>query len=199
MEVRFAEAFRGRPCGGGLQGPDLCVLSAPIPAQLPLRGFAGHWISRLSAYGWRSPRQSASCKTGPSTPRAPRVWEQVTPQTGLRFCRNPAPLSGGSQRQGVVYRFLLSWGGGGREEAGSPFGLSLRAAQLGHLMERVKLGAKAGWRTGRGGGSIHCHSGALADAPGKAWGRALRGAGWPEGSRAVGHWACGEHLPQSFC
>ncbi|XP_043437432.1 spindlin interactor and repressor of chromatin-binding protein isoform X1 [Prionailurus bengalensis] len=86
--------------------------SRKAPLQLPLRGFAGHWISRLSAYGWRSPRQSASCKTGPSTPRAPRVWEQVTPQTGLRFCRNPAPLSGGSQRQGVVYRFLLSWGGG---------------------------------------------------------------------------------------
>ncbi|KAB0404143.1 hypothetical protein E2I00_008896 [Balaenoptera physalus] len=44
-----------------------------------------------------------------------------------------APLSGGSQRQGVACRFLLFGGVG--EEALSPFGLSLRAAQLGHLME----------------------------------------------------------------
>lgn len=97
-----------------LEGPD--SLSAPILAQLPLRGFAGRWISRLSACGWRSPRQSASCKTGPSIPRAPRVWEQVTAQNGPRFCRNPAPLSGGSQRQGVACRFFSGRG----EEACHP-------------------------------------------------------------------------------
>lgn len=94
-----------------LEGPD--SLSAPILAQLPLRGFVGRWISRLSACGWRSPRQSASCKTGPSIPRAPRVWEQVTAQNGPRFCRNPAPLSGGSRRQGVACRFLLFRAGRG--------------------------------------------------------------------------------------
>ncbi|XP_007174412.2 spindlin interactor and repressor of chromatin-binding protein isoform X3 [Balaenoptera acutorostrata] len=124
---------------------------------LPLRGFAGRWISRLSACGWRSPRQSASCKTGPSIPRAPRVWEQVTAQTGPRFCRNPAPLSGVSQRQGVACRFLLFGGVG--EEALSPFGLSLRAAQLGHLMESK---TRCQGRTEEGKvGSIHYDSGTL--------------------------------------
>ena len=96
----------------------LTLLSALTPAQLPLRGFAGRWISRSSACGWRSPQQSASCKTGPSTPRAPREWEQVTPQTGPQCCRNPAALWGRSQRRGVAGRFLLFWGGreGGRRQ-----------------------------------------------------------------------------------
>lgn len=111
MGVWFTETLGGHLKVRCLEGPD--SLSAPILAQLPLRGFAGRWISRLSACGWRSPRQSASCKTGPSIPRAPRVWEQVTAQNGPRFCRNPAPLSGGSQRQGVACRFLLFRAGRG--------------------------------------------------------------------------------------
>lgn len=96
----------------------LTLPSAPLPAQLPLRGSEGHWISRLSACGWRSPRRSASFKTGPSTPKARRVWEQVTLQTGPRSCRNPALRRGDSQRRAAVCRFPLSQGGDGRGGGG---------------------------------------------------------------------------------
>ncbi|XP_055154125.1 spindlin interactor and repressor of chromatin-binding protein isoform X1 [Symphalangus syndactylus] len=75
------------------------------------------FLEWLSACGWRSPQQSASCKTGPGIPRAPSVWEQVTPQTGRQFCQNPALLWRGSRRKGMGCKFLLSWGG--REGGGS--------------------------------------------------------------------------------
>ncbi|XP_034788729.1 spindlin interactor and repressor of chromatin-binding protein isoform X2 [Pan paniscus] len=75
------------------------------------------YLEWLSVCGWRSPQRSASCKTGPGTPRAPSVWEQMTPQTGPQFCQNPAPLWQGSRKKGMECKFLLSWGG--REGGGS--------------------------------------------------------------------------------
>lgn len=77
------------------------------PPQPPLRGSVGHWISRLSVFGWRNHQPSASYRTGPSTPRAPRGWEQVTSQNGPQFCQNPVPLLRDNQRQGVEYRFSV--------------------------------------------------------------------------------------------
>lgn len=72
-----------------------------------LRGSVGHWISRLSVFGWRNHQPSASYRTGPSTPRAPRGWEQVTTQAGPQFCQNPVPLLRDNQRQEVEYRFSV--------------------------------------------------------------------------------------------
>lgn len=142
----------------------LTLLSAPIPAQLPLRGFAGHWISRLSECGWRSPRRSASCKTGPSTPGAPRAWEQVMPQTGPQFCQSPALLWGDSQRQEVGCKLLLSWGGRekGQEGGGSVPLWLISQSCLAQPPRVLKPGARAGWRGGAA--PIHCCFGALEDA-----------------------------------
>uniref|UniRef100_A0A8C0RMB0 Uncharacterized protein n=1 Tax=Canis lupus familiaris TaxID=9615 RepID=A0A8C0RMB0_CANLF len=121
------------------------------------------------------------------------------PPTGLWFCQSPAPPWGGSQRQGVACRFSLSWGrrggGGGEREGGRrqgpPFGLSLRAAQLGHLMERLKPGAKAGWRRGWGAASIVTWGHWKMLTPGKAQGQALGRARLASGlsyGRALGLW-----------
>lgn len=79
----------------------------------------------------------------------------------------------------------------GREEARSPFGLSLRAAQLGHLMERVKPGAKAGWRRGWGAASTVTWGHWKMLTPGKAQGQALGRARLASGlsyGRALGLW-----------
>lgn len=58
----------------------------------------------------------------------------------------------------MVCRVLLAWGGGlgGRGEAVSPFGLTLRAAQLSHLTES-KIRCQ-GRMKGRKGGRTHCYS-----------------------------------------
>ena len=81
----------------------------------------------------------------------------------------------------------------------SPFGLSLRAARLGHLMESKTR--CQGRMEERKAGSICCPRGAGERLPSKTEARP----GGPRavrlsGCRAVGHWACGEHPPNpSFC
>lgn len=81
---------------------------AESPSPAPPPGLHGTLDLQVIRVRMEEPQRSASCKTGPGTPRAPGVWEQVTPQTGPRFCQNPAPLWRGSQRKGMGYKFLLS-------------------------------------------------------------------------------------------
>lgn len=81
------EGWRGvrRPSGASSSWDEgLTLLSAPIPARSPA-GPSRDAGSAGDPGGRRSPRRPASCKTGPGIPGAPRVWEQVTPQTARRL------------------------------------------------------------------------------------------------------------------
>lgn len=78
------------------------------------------------------------------------MWEQVTPQTARGFVG--ISTTGGGEKQGVVYRFLLP--GEGMEEAVS---LGFSELPLCHLMKSAKVGRR------RGGGTEKC--------PPSRWGR----------------------------
>lgn len=86
----------------------------------------------------------------------------------------------------------MGGGTGGREEAVTPFGLNLRSAQLGYLMESFKTRRQD--NVEGGGVTSLSHWGTKKCLP-LAKPEIGRGG---LGCWVIRHWACGEHLPQSF-